>query len=448
MSYVIGHRGAHKIVSCAAIFLVCLEPSVAMAQPQGTISTILASGETVFFVGVIALLTIYFGHIRFSRFSLVYGPEILTTVGIMGCFLGIAMALLNFDADNVQKSVPLLLQGVKTAFFASLAGVSGALYLRFLHHVRKPPKATDPALVKAASLDDVVTSMLALRQGLVGDEQGTLLTQMKLQRQESKDKLDELVREFKNFSTHMVENNQKAIIEALKQVISDFNENLTEQFGENFKQLNAAVENLVIWQQQYKEELEQIKAAQERAASDLGTAAERFGEFVNKAQQFADISEALRSQLELSKQHQETLFKQEKALAEVLTTMRDITPDMAKKVEVMLVDIGKGVQQLQGEISTLVKNLGVQVQSSNAEMKNLLSDVMTKSQKEVGEALKTHVATIKEGVITLDKALQKELNDSLETLGRQLASLSNKFVEDYTPLTDRLREVVQMAGRV
>ena len=59
-----------------------------------------------------------------------------------------------------------------------------------------------------------------------------------------------------------------------------------------------------------------------------------------------------------------------------------------------------------------------------------------------------NVDIVKESVLTLDKSLQKELNDSLESLGRQLASLSNRFVEDYGPLTDRLREVVQMSKKL
>jgi hypothetical protein len=53
---------------------------------------------------------------------------------------------------------------------------------------------------------------------------------------------------------------------------------------------------------------------------------------------------------------------------------------------------------------------------------------------------------VRQSVVTLDKGLQEELTKSLETLGRQLASLSEKFVSDYTPLTDRLREVVRIAG--
>ena len=55
---------------------------------------------------------------------------------------------------------------------------------------------------------------------------------------------------------------------------------------------------------------------------------------------------------------------------------------------------------------------------------------------------------IKESVLALDKALQKELNNSLESLGRQLAALSNRFVEDYLPLTEKLREVVEISKRI
>ncbi|WP_223823665.1 hypothetical protein [Candidatus Enterovibrio escicola] len=43
----------------------------------------------------------------------------------------------------------------------------------------------------------------------------------------------------------MSESATEQVIEALKQVILDFNHNLTEQFSENFKQLNEADHKLV-----------------------------------------------------------------------------------------------------------------------------------------------------------------------------------------------------------
>ena len=56
-----------------------------------------------------------------------------------------------------------------------------------------------------------------------------------------------------------------------------------------------------------------------------------------------------------------------------------------------------------------------------------------------------HLAeSTKKQVAVLDAALTEELRKSLESLGRQLAALSEKCVSDYIPLTDALRKIVHM----
>ena len=76
--------------------------------------------HTIVFCLLIALATYYFGHMKYDRFATTYGAEILTTMGILGCFVGIALGLWDFDTRNVQESVPELLDGIKTAFFSSV----------------------------------------------------------------------------------------------------------------------------------------------------------------------------------------------------------------------------------------------------------------------------------------------------------------------------------------
>lgn len=49
-------------------------------------------------------------------------------------------------------------------------------------------------------------------------------------------KQDELIQEFKVFGKEMAKNNTDALIDALNGVIRDFNDKITEQFGENFKE--------------------------------------------------------------------------------------------------------------------------------------------------------------------------------------------------------------------
>lgn len=430
-----------------AILLATLS-TTAMAASETGIHALLSSPLTITFIITNTFLTIYFTYIKFNRFAVTHGPEILTTVGIFGCFLGIAMALLDFNTGDLTSSVPALLEGIKTAFWASVSGVAGALVIRSRHNFTKTPIPQSEGSSKSASIDDLVESIIGLQKGLVGNEEGTLLSQMKLLRQDTNDQLQKLRDSFNNFATHMVENNQKAIIEALNQVITDFNKNLTDQFGENFKHLNKGVESLVTWQQQYKEELDLIKAAQLQTATDMQTAADAFSTLVKKSDEFANIAGHLKVLLESMDKQKDILFTQEKALSQLLIEMKDVTPQFAIKLSAMLNEITSGVNKIQSETTEIVKNFSSQTQSANAEMKNLLSDVIRKSQQQLSEGLQENSKIIKEGVLTLDKALQKELNDSLTSLGKQLASLSEKFVEDYLPLTNKLREVVRLAANI
>lgn len=76
---------------------------------------------------------------------------------------------------------------------------------------------------------------------------------------------------------------KEEVIYALEGVVKDFNKNLTEQFGDNFKQLNEAVKNMILWQDNYKshileseqsishiiKELKQISLAKESERSSI-----------------------------------------------------------------------------------------------------------------------------------------------------------------------------------
>lgn len=56
-------------------------------------------------------------------------PSLVSTLGVLGTFLGITLGLLFFDTSDLTSSIPLLLDGLKTAFFTSLTGMIGSLIL-------------------------------------------------------------------------------------------------------------------------------------------------------------------------------------------------------------------------------------------------------------------------------------------------------------------------------
>ncbi|MEB5924323.1 methyl-accepting chemotaxis protein [Franconibacter daqui] len=421
-------------------------PCVSYAAATITFNAVTSDPLTDAIVLVNLALAIFFAFIRFDRFAATYGPEILTTIGIFGCFTGIATSLLHFDSTNVADSVPHLLEGVKTAFLASLSGVFGSLLIRVRHYFQNKPIPQTPGTPKAASLDDVVAATQALQQSLAGNEDSSLLTQLKLMRQEQTDELRTLRNSFDAFSLKMAEDGSKALIEALKDVIKDFNAQINEQFGENFKHLNASVEKLVIWQQQYKDELDTLQAMQKSSAEDLREASLGLASFIDQASSFAQTANALEETLDnLAQQHQD-IDQSQRSMSEVLSQMKEVTPQFSRKIDDMTTSMSHSVAKLQNDVSHIVMDFGTQAQSFSSEIKQFLTKTLSQSQSEVNAGLTQSVEKIHQSVVALDAGLQEELTKSLETLGRQLASLSEKFVADYTPLTERLREVVRIAS--
>ena len=46
-------------------------------------------------------------------------PNLLSTLGVLGTFLGITIGLIGFDPADLDNSIPILLDGLKTAFWTS-----------------------------------------------------------------------------------------------------------------------------------------------------------------------------------------------------------------------------------------------------------------------------------------------------------------------------------------
>lgn len=210
---------------------------------------------TQVFLAAIVLMWIYF-NIRYDEKTAVYAPTILTTTVILATFVGIALGLLDLDLKNIQSSLPQLLSGLKTAFFASVAGVSGALTIKLRHYFvgvrHSAPGTGADGEVTAA---DLAALLRGIQQALVGNDEATLVSQLKLLRLDTNERLEALRKAQIEALQKLSEMGSASLVEALRDVIKDFNAKLSEQFGENFKQLNNAVGKLLVWQEQYKDHI-------------------------------------------------------------------------------------------------------------------------------------------------------------------------------------------------
>jgi hypothetical protein len=86
-----------------------------------------------------------------------------------------------------------------------------------------PPRIPTSGSVQEATIDDLATLLSRLHQSLAGKEDSTLLSQFKLARQETRDGLNALKSSLDSYMEKIADSNSKALIEALKEVIRDFN---------------------------------------------------------------------------------------------------------------------------------------------------------------------------------------------------------------------------------
>lgn len=82
------------------------------------------------------LLYIYYqkrtSNLKTKRRRIEMLPSVISTLGVLGTFLGIAIGLLYFEPNNLSTSIPELLEGLKIAFSTSLAGMFGSIILSYV----------------------------------------------------------------------------------------------------------------------------------------------------------------------------------------------------------------------------------------------------------------------------------------------------------------------------
>lgn len=397
---------------------------------------------TLGFIVGLTVLTFYF-HVRYSARSIIYGPTILTTSGIFATFFGIATGLANFNSLNVESSVPSLIDGLKTAFWGSVAGVGGALTIKFRLLIFGGPKSTGRDVdSQDVSVADLAQGLRDIEQCLVGDDESTIVSQLKLTRQDTNDRLDALRKAQLDALEKLSQLGSKALIEALRDVIRDFNAQLTEQFGQNFKQLNEAVAKLVTWQEQYKAQVEALTEIQLASANSMKEATSHYEILVTQSEVFVKVSADLSKLLTALEVQKQTLVAALKSLGGLLQAASGSLPAVEKKVMELTDHLTSAVGRNQAEVSKALSENALLIRNS---IETAGRDIATLNSN-ISREISGFIAKSKDQITLLDEALSEELQKSLESLGRQLTSLSEKFVSDYSPLTEKLRLLVHSAG--
>jgi DNA repair exonuclease SbcCD ATPase subunit len=474
---------------------------------------------------------------------------IVVTIGVLFTFIGITISLYYFDSRNIQESIPMLLEGMKTAFFTSIIGMlfsiviknfqAGAEYKDFKDEknlevetnvLLNNIKNTNEALVKAIehsnevqqrtdiSIGEVKNSLAAMSQNTndstrailtfvqqaqnaspdtflknfsgeisslnraiqtqstmianfvkASQNQSKQITNLmdainanskeqseKLQRlnrnieqmiekqseklsqfndsiknmadlqekivensdaanKQNKDFNDKLlnindenkntleknnecinnmVESFDKFLEDMAKNNSEQFIKALSETIKDFNAKLTEQFGDNFKELNIAVGKMLEWQKDYKDTVE-ISTQELRTVNSA---------FYNFANDMPNIVKSLND-----------------VIGKSVKTHENISADMVK------------IMQASSEITSYVKTLEGYKNSIET-----LSEDLIEAKGKINKSIIDEAGKMSRNFTGYAESLQEQYNEKITETNKKFGDLLYQTTDDFKGRIDKL----------
>lgn len=211
----------------------------------------------IFFLGII--LAILKKMMRVREFL----PSLSVSIGIFGTFWGIFLGLANFDSSNIAESVPALLDGMKTAFYTSLLGMSISLVLKFFYNIidditSKSSTNIEVCLQNIECYSKETNQLILQLNETIGrcfhsDEEYSLVSQVKLIRQELIDGRRETKNAFSQFTEQFSKMASESLVAELKGVVDKFNAMLNDLVSQSFQDLKDSTIRLNTWQAEYKE---------------------------------------------------------------------------------------------------------------------------------------------------------------------------------------------------
>lgn len=126
------------------------------------------------------------------------------------------------------------------------------------------------------------------------------------------------------------------------------------------------------------------------------------------------------------------------------STLNAFTSETQNTLQINQEYLNSQVDTLKRVTNDINKNLDNTITDSTKR----LEDITVKTSTQISSMVENMEKVFEKKVDQLDELLGEELSKSLNSLGNQLVAISERFAEDYTPLADRLRDIVMMAEEV
>lgn len=372
------------------------------------------------FVSVLLVIFFYFGYSK--QVLRPAAPALMTSLGILGTFCGIFVALYEFNASpgEMNKSIEAFLGGMRTAFVTSLLGLFCSIMFRSFES--RFPTDLDPPPPRPEERN-MLEKLDAIRLAIAGDGDSSIVTQFQKLRDENRDgfrkldglaetirdslltNLDSLIDDLRNII-------EKQLGESLLTLISSIEEALIDQFGATFIQFNDATQALKKWQEDHREQVEQLTAAFNLAARNVVRIAE-------DCQSIPPTMKQLRMIVQTADRDVESLNRQIETFAEMRQQAEESFPTIKRHLD----EVGEHLSASARGFST---------------MEATLRDVFQSAEQETRRIAQQHLENVERIAADMSQTLESAQRESAAKVTDIVESGIGKFVNGVSTELDRI----------
>lgn len=201
----------------------------------------------------------------------------------------------------------------------------------------------------------------------------------------------------------------------------------------------------------FKDMREKAISAMPEIEKNLENLTSNFGESVNiLLDNIKSSSNEMKTSIEKQASQMTDLTKD--ISLKITESTQIMSSNMQKSINDSTGEIKKSVEQQKSDMTMLAENLSSDLTDTSNKFTELINDHLISIESLSDDIKETTNQSIKdlndrmiEQVSEIDRNIQETHKNVIESMGAKLTSLSEKFVEDYTPLTEKLTELVKIS---
>ena len=358
----------------------------------------------IFGILVAYILYFFLKEKQYSKESVL--GNIASTIGVLGTFVGISIGLWKFNPNDITSSVPLLLSGMKIAFATSIIGMAASIFMKYIALKNEDEENIDDIM-------ELFNTMIAESRNV----NNTLIENQK-QTENVLNKVSEI------WASH-----QENLTVVLKSEILNLNNNTIskqeeligefKKLGECFTLLNSGVNNLLTWQENYKETIENTTKELETVIQTIHNADESIESISKNSSLIKENNEKLSEVLKEINKTQNVIIESNKSIIEISNTAKESIPQINEH----FTNIDNRTKESTAYLQTLISE---NLNNIKSYLEKITEDVLSKTTQSIYENNRQFKYEISEH-ISQCKMLIYSLKDLIPDINEHLLSTQKRF---------------------